>query len=403
MKKLYQSRRDSLGNKYSAFPTSHFERLPPTDGPNGQAEASLAFLVERQTAVPKKAKHGRQKYFYLVYFYLVFLFSSFVYSASPAQDSTILIRSANTDLTEFSAYAETEPIKTYAQYQLNRNRKTPRPIMLQSILKQAQMEFLSYEPDQSKKKFRLITEHLHSFDWNTEERKIIFYSLFRLAQLEKDLQKQKLLLQEAFVFGINLKLDLQLFPPPLVELYLKLKKEATFVSLHLKKLFPAHEIVIINGKIHSNKEKVTLPYGMYRVTALSSSHTSQTQTLSLSRLISQNLKTSSLVDGSCQQPILSHLDNNLKKDQIRILFPNFCVWNSLQDQIVKTQQNILPADIKMVEGLKQAEQNPGWWEEEWLWIGTAMVLGATMVFVLSRDTTTKKDKKKTNPQVKIGF
>lgn len=327
-----------------------------------------------------------------------FSFSQLAYSANPAP---ILIRSSKTTLTEFSAYAKTELVKTYAQYQLDRKRKTPRPIKLQYLLKQAQMEFVSHEPDQSKKIFRLITEHIHSFDWNTEERKIIFYSLFRLAQLEKNPQKQKLLLQEAFVFGMNLKLDLQLFPPPLVKLYLKLKRTAVFVALDLKKLFPSHEIVIINGKAHSNKEKITLPYGIYRVTAFSSSHESWTQSLSLSRLISKELKTSPLVTGSCHQPILDSLYKILQTDQIRILFPNFCVWNSLQHQLTEAQQRVLPADIKM-EDLKEPEKDKKWWEEEWIWLSAAVVLGATTIFILNENKDEQK-KKQTKPAIKIGF
>ena len=146
------------------------------------------------------------------------------YATASSSLPTILIRSTDTTSTEFSAYAETEPVKTYAQHQLDNKRKEPRPVKLQPLLKQAQMDFVSYEPNQSKNSFQLIVEQIHSFDWNAEERKIIFYSLFRLAQLEKNLQKQKLLLQEALVFGMDLKLDLQLFPPPLVQLYSQQKK-----------------------------------------------------------------------------------------------------------------------------------------------------------------------------------
>ena len=330
-----------------------------------------------------------------------FLFTHMAYSTTP---SPILIRSPKTNTIEFSAYAKTEPVKTYAQHQLDIKRKTPRPVNLQSLLKQAQMDFLSHEPNESKKTFLLITEHIHSFDWNTEERKIIFYSLFRLAQLEKNTQKQKLLLQEAFVFGMNLKLDLQLFPPPLVERYLKIKKNAVFVSLKLKKLFPLHEIILINGKAYSYKETVTLPYGVYHVTAFSSSNESWTQTLSLSRLISKKIHTPSLTKGSCHQPVLNNLNQALQKNHIRILFPNFCVWSSLQNPLVTEQANILPADIKMsVEELEEPEKNNHWWEEEWVWLGAAVVLGVTTFLILSESDNEKTENKQTKPIVKIGF
>ena len=317
----------------------------------------------------------------------------------------ILIRSPETSTEAFSAYKETEPVKTYAQYQLDKKNKTPRPVSLHSLLKQAQMEFLSHEPNQSKNTFQIITENIHSFDWNTEERKIIFYSLFRLAQMEKDPQKKKLLLHEALIFGIDIELDFQLFPPPLMELYLQIKKTATFVSLDLKNLFPLHEIIIINGKIYKNTKKATLPYGTYRVTALSSSHKSKTQILSLSHLMAKQLKTSPLISGSCRQPTLSHLSKILNENQIRILFPNFCIWNSLQHQLVKKQQNNLSTNV-MIEELEESTQTEQWWEKEWIWLGAVLIVGTTTIVILSQSETDHKTTKKNiekSATIKIGF
>ena len=359
----------------------------------------------QKLVIPAKTRHSgldpesRKVFLYHLLIVSFVLQPPLAHATSSTTFPTILIRSVETTSTEFSAYAETEPVKTYAQHQLDNKRKQPRPVKLQPLLKQAQMDFVSYDPNQSKKSFHLITEQIHSFDWNTEERKFIFYSLFRLAQLEKDLQKQKLLLQEALVFGMDLKLDLKLFPPPLVELYFQQKKVAVFVSLHLKKIFPQHEIILINGKFYSNQQKVKLPYGIYRISAFSSSHASWNQTLSLSQLISKKINTSALVSGSCRQPTF----NPLSKNPVRILFPNFCVWNSLQHSLVKTEDNIVPTDINMTEDLKEPEQKSEWMEEEWIWIGAALIVGAGAVFLLGGDTNTTQKEKKKKPMIKIGF
>ena len=183
-----------------------------------------------------------------------FLLTSYTY----AMPLPVLIRSPNTNLVEFSAYAETEPIKTYIQYRLESLKKTPRPVHLRSLLKQAQMDFLSHEPNHSKKSFRAIVDHVHAFDWNKEERKIIFYSLFRLAQLEKNSKKQVVLLKEALTFSMGLKADTKLFPPPLISQYLQIKKSDTFVSLNLKQLFPKHSVVIINGRVYPGISRLTV-------------------------------------------------------------------------------------------------------------------------------------------------
>ena len=324
---------------------------------------------------------------------------------SYALAEPVLIQSPQTTLVEFLAYAETEPIKTYTQYQLEKNQKTARPVHLQSLLKQAQMDFLSHEPNQSKKSFQNIADHIHSFDWNKEERKIIFYALFRLAQLEKDPKKQILLLKEALAFSMGLKVDTKLFPPPVTNQYTKVKKMATFVPLKLNKIFPLHSVVIINGRAYSHKEELALPYGLYRVSAFSTSHKSWTQTLSLSRLISKKLKTPALVSGSCQKPILSH--QFLHEQSVRILFPNFCVWDSSLS-LAKQEKNLLPTQLKIAEQLKAPEEEKSYLEE-WIWLGVAVVVGGTAIWALTRNAKPNKNpepKPKQEPQkpvVKIGF
>lgn len=328
-----------------------------------------------------------KNFFYLIIFYMVFLFSVLLHFTALA--STILIRSPNTDLTEFEAYAETESVTTYAQYLINLNKKTPRPIKISYLLKKAQEAFLSYSPNKSKKYFLQITKHLHSFDWNKKERQIIFYSLLRLAQLEKNPQKQKLLLQEALVFEVKLKLDLQVFPPSLIKIYLNLKKKSVFVSIDLKKIYPLHEIFIINGYL-LNTNIISLPYGRYRVTALSSSHKKHMQVVSLSRLMSQKIKTNSLINGSCQQPNLNSIDTNLKKNKLRILFSNFCIWNSIHNQIIKNPINNIQSNITMMQNLKllQKKSQP-WWKQEWFWIGTILTIGTTSIMMLKHINKTQ--------------
>ena len=324
----------------------------------------------------------------------------------------VLIYSADTEQTEFLAYIKTEPVKTYAQYQLERNRITPRPVNIQALLKQAQMEFLSHDPQRSKRTFQLIAEHTHSFDWNTEERKIIFYSLLRLTQLEQDQQKKRLLLREALVFGMGLKIDPQIFPPPVMELYQTIRSKATSISLSLKKLFPRHDIVLINGKAHTHGERVTLPYGMYRVTALSSSHKSSTRVLSLSNLISKPLKTPALAVGSCQKPVLNNVDTEQK--EVHILFPNFCVWSPAPTRLKVTQQESktdlnasLPVDIQIAEEeLTAPKKTTEWWEEEWLWLSVAVgvgVVGAVVLLRKDKNKSPEQTEQKPKPQIKIGF
>ena len=328
------------------------------------------------------------------------------YDSFAVLPNAILIRSTNTPAKEFSAYAETEPVKTYIQHRLEKIKKTPRPLDLRALLKQAQMDFLSHEPSYSKKSFQAIVEHIHAFDWNKEERKIIFYSLFRLAQLEKDLKRQTLLLKEALAFSMDLKVDKSLFPPPVTNRYAQIKQSATFVSVDLKKIFPLHSVVIINGRVYSHQESLILPYGFYRVSALSTSHKPWTKVLSLSRLVVAKPNTKALAGGSCQNPILR--DKSLKGHSLLILFPNFCVWSSAVQLAKEQKKDLLPLKAQMAEDLKEPEKNTEHWEE-WLWLGVAVVAGATTLWALTRGeskeqpSSRKPPEKKPEPKVKIGF
>ena len=326
----------------------------------------------------------------------VFIVSFLFCFQSPAL-AQALIRAPGASFTEFFAYSNTESLKTYAEHQMDQILKSPRPAILKSLLEKSQRDFLSPEPLEAKKHYKKIISLIHSFDWTQPERKIILYALFRMAQLEQNLQKQKLFLQEALVFGRNLKIDSSLFPPPIMHNYSKLKKSAGYTLVDLKKIFPLHEIILINGQRHSFKEKLKLAYGVYRISALSSSHKSWTEVVSLSRLMAQKIKTPALLakKSSCEKARFQNPD--LKKHQV--LFPNFCVFKetlaenelvNLKIQNSLAEEPLLPAEKKL---------------SPWI-AGTGIALiSLTAFLILKKNNKDKaKDKKNTQkPTFKIGF
>ena len=352
------------------------------------------------------------------YTILLLLYTSFISASLPS--TTILIRAPQTSFTEFFAYVDTESLKTYAQYQLNQIYKTPRPILLEDLLEKSQREFLSHEPQRAKKTYKQIISHIHSFDWTLPERKIIFYALFRMAQLETNFQKQTLFLQEAAVFSGDLKIDKTLFPPPLVQTYLKLKKSMNFISVNLKKIFPEHELVIINGKVYSTQQQKTLllPYGVYRVQALSSSRQTWLKTLSLSRLLSQKIQSPALISkqSSCQQITFN---KGIKKPNhsIQVLFPNFCVWNNIKEQIqsedssaiASIESGQLPGDLTEIKNLSedlfQNQKQTNKWVKPVLWTGSVVLLSTLVFFIMknSKKSSSDSNNNKNSPQVTVGF
>ncbi|MDE0518530.1 MAG: hypothetical protein OXH36_03100, partial [Bdellovibrionales bacterium] len=95
--------------------------------------------------------------------------------------------------------------------------------------------------------------------------------------------------------------------------------------------------------------------------------------------------------------------STLNQAQIHILFPNFCVWNSLQQKIAQVKKNVLPANIIGGEQLEEPEKSSQWGTEEWFLLGAVLlVVGVTTVIVLEEDKKTK-EVKQAKPLVKIGF
>ena len=63
----------------------------------------------------------------------------------------------------------------------------------------------------------------------------------------------------------------------------------------------------------------------------------------------------------------------------------------------------MPADISMTENLTEPEKNTQWIENEWIWLGTALIVGAGAIFLLSGDKSAKEKAQKKKPTIKIGF
>ena len=297
-----------------------------------------------------------------------------------------VVRAVSTSRMEFKSFIQAEFIKSYAQHQLDHIRASRRPIHLPSLLKKSQEEFLSHDPSSALKTYRTVIDHIHSFDWNEEERKIIFYILFRSAQLESNVEKQKLFLHEAMVFGQGLKLDFSLFPPPLMKAYLNIKKASALVPVNLKKIFPEHELVIINGRVYSANRPVFLPYGVYRVSAFSSSHIPWTKTISLSRLVSQVVHTKPVVSkGNCQQGGKLNAISKGDRAIIKVLFPNFCVWNTAKQTIDKVhfkartgwQANVFTKDWKDRLSVEKIAK--------WTIFSSIVALGAAVLVITIND------------------
>ncbi len=298
-----------------------------------------------------------------------------------------LIRAPQTPQEEFDAYIETEKITSYAKSQLQQIQNQSNSIQsLSSLLEQAQRSFIKGHLQQSGDYFRAIVQKTHEKDWIEEAQNIIFYSYLRLAQIEWK-ENPDSFLHSAILFSPFSKPDTSLFPPPLIQRFNEIKNNQPSLLVYLKTIFPFHEMILINGEFFL-KDHVRLPYGNYRVTALSSSHQPWSQKVSLSDLVQKRIVTPPWVSGTCKRP--SHTQN-IKKENI--LYPAFCRWkpSSKKHHDKKLIQKKTPNTV-IQNNIEQTITMP-LKNNKWLWTGivvTGVVIG---IIIFSQ-----KDKK---PNVKI--
>ncbi|MCZ0932990.1 MAG: hypothetical protein OXJ52_07550 [Oligoflexia bacterium] len=339
-----------------------------------QNSKNLIRIFEKNTGKKMKQKNKLLTQFLA----LIFCVQS---SFATAQNNTIWIKSAYTPFQEFLVFIESSHSSSYASYLLSQKRERAKSFKLKNKLLKAQELYLSGESARSVQAFRDISNLAYQADWDKEERRIIMYSLLRMAQMEEEPEKRKALLLSAsdfFTAETNKESysDYNLFPPPLMKELKEIQKKKNDLSLDWNQVFPNHEIILLNGQRLEKNQILSLPQAVYKITALSSSHKAWSKNISLSELAGQTIKTASLTRGPCQKLELLTPNKNVKLAPVSSC-PDLNVLS------LKTKaENALtfnPADLEESE-TKTAQKTSSHWPS-WLVLG-AGVIALTLAILL---------------------
>ena len=227
--------------------------------------------------------------------------------AGMRAEGAVWIKPPYTSFREFKAELRAfgPPHISYAESLLRRQRKQAIEFELKEKLLIAQELYLSGEEQKALKAFQSITDLSPLADWRAEDRRILLYSFLRRAQSEEDESKRKALLLSASDFISKEELedypDRDLFPPPLMESLSLIKEKTHLLSVDWNKIFPDHEIILINGKQIQKDIRDIRSRALYRTHALSSSHVPYLNSISLSDLIQKQIKTKKLTEGYCKK------------------------------------------------------------------------------------------------------
>ena len=318
----------------------------------------------------------------LSYFFLVFYFILFSQPSIP----DVWIKDVKTDFFKFTSHLASldSTHLSYGEYLLKLKREETKTFQIKDLILKAQEFYLSGEVESALEIFKEITSLNHLADWNEEQRRVIFYSFLRRAQNEKNANKKQSLLLSAGQFMIS-KIttdypDYHLFPPPLLKELEQIQNQLGFLSIPLKAIFPNHEIILINGKQISLKEKIfKITESSYRVTVLSSSHTPWTKVVSISYLMNQSVKTKPLTLGYCKT---LKIKNQWMKKDTQIFYNKNCE----NDKYLEIKEN-----QKYKKGFDNVSNNNKYEKfnflknnlPTWLVVGTAILTtGIVLSFVI---------------------
>ena len=323
---------------------------------------------------------------------LLFRTTFFIFLILPflAQAQTSWIKNTNTSFIEFKAHIEAlgEPNETYAQTQLKRLRKKTKNLALKEQTKEAQKLYLKGDTLKSKIAFQNITRQLHEGDWGKDDRYMLLYSLLRQIQFEDDEEKKKALIKTVAIFKqekINLaNSDYKIFPPPLLKQINKVYENTPSLSLYLKKIFPYHEVVLVNGKQIPHQTKIAFKDGIYRITALSSSYTPILKVTSFTSLLANPIKTTSLTEGLCN---FQTIKPQWKEQNVKLFSNGECSESYIQKKLNLDSKNPLKEDNSFLNWNHFTQKDFYKKNAKWILLG-AGIITASLIYSLSKPSAT---------------
>ncbi len=244
--------------------------------------------------------------------------------------------------------------------------KKSKDARLGELLKQAQFEFLKGSLDKARGQFQKIVDLSFKEDWNTEQRDIINYSFLRLAQLQKNKQKQTETLRLSLAFDSKSSANQELFPPPLIAKRKRLKEKLKTQVWALPKNTEKFDQVFVNGqKVDFSSGFLKKELGPLRISFYSNKWRPQSFQLKASELGEVRLPMIPLVTGGCHNPIFN--TDSLTQTKLT-LFDQGCTGSA------QTQLAGLPtSDSALSFPKEKRKKGPKFYENKWFWIGLSVV------------------------------
>jgi hypothetical protein len=290
--------------------------------------------------------------------------------------ATLLVKAPKANPHDYFIYAQNNEVEKISSHLIKCDKSAP----LRQTFKQAQYHFLNGSLEKSQSLFKEISEQKWECDWRDEDRKIISFSYFRLAQLSQNEMEQIQLITDAINFDDSTKPDEAIFPPPIFQLYQQLHNELKKHSFSWPAFAKNYSYVLRNGQFISLSNPAIETFSLRaRYTFVSDSYKLETFTMTFEEILNRELEPRPWVTGECHS---GKIDNELLSEvnSIKIFYDNNCIDDAgkpapTQGLPVLATTNPLGSKDSLNVSLGKKKS---WLQRNYFWVG-AFVVGSLVI------------------------
>lgn len=243
-----------------------------------------------------------------------------------SQDFAI-VRATAASTVNYLAFIESDPVnKSYSGWWIRQRVPSQTRQRIRTLLAHAQREFLRGSVLNARKKFTELVAMAPDQDWRASERNAFVYANLRVAQLATDQDSREKFLNQAARFG-EVEIQEDLFPPPIWQDYLRIKKMRYSDGLDLDIWFPEARYLLVDGRpieIFAGV-KVEIDNQTHRFTLVYDHAPPVTRSGTWSELKAWQPKVKPFAQGTCEQP---EIEKDELPPQVAVFFDESCVFNA---------------------------------------------------------------------------
>lgn len=291
---------------------------------------------------------------------------------SVAMGSSYLVKAPSANPHEYFVHAQNSGDAKISSYFLT----CPHSESLKTLFKEAQYHFLNSSLDRSRDKFTALADLKWSCDWQDEERKILAFSFFRLAQMSEKEPEKINHLTMAVQFDEVLAPDISIFPPPLLETYKAVKSQLKKNQYTFPAFVKKYSYILRNGRFQSLNGFVFEAYPLRaRITLVSDSYRLETFVITPEELADRSVEPLPLVQGDCASYSLAEEIKNVPG--IKVFFDASCNKEAPTQLTAAVHPVTMSSKIEEMPDFPQPARK-NWLQRNYLWVG-AVIAGSLLI------------------------